>query len=228
MQKIEQEPITTKLDSRLGESVTTHPAYAQIGVSRVSGHANLYDSDFSHKNFITISICRSEKYRGLNRDWHHGREELIEVMLSEAQWATFVSSPNVGGGVPCTLNNLRGESVPSLPDAKDTRSLFKVEMNEMVAELQNDLSNITKELDGPLGKKKVEDIRKSLELLNKRLTESTGFVADQFDEHIEHTVEKAKIEVNAYVTNLVHRIGLDAITNANVPILLTNTKDKQI
>lgn len=226
MRKIEQEPVTTKSDSRLGESVTTHPAYAQIGARRVSGHANLYDSDFSHQNFITISIYRSEKHRGLNRDWHFGREEIIEVMLSEAQWATFVSSPNVGSGVPCTLNHLAGESIPSLPDAPDTRSLFKVEMKEMVAELQNDLSNIAKELDGPLGKKKVEDIRKSLELLSGRLTGSTGFVADSFDEHIEHTVEKAKIEVNAYVTNLVHRTGLDAISNATVPILLTDSSTK--
>lgn len=219
MRAIEQ-PVTIKSESRLDESVTTHPAYAQIGASRVSGHANLYDSDFSHQNFITITIRRSEKYRSLNRDWHFGRNELIEVMLSEAQWATFVSTPNVGSGVPCTLNHIAGEAVPQLPNAPDTRSLFKTEMKEMVAELQSDLSNLAKELDGPLGKKKVDELRKSLELLSGRLTGSTGFVADQFDEHIEHTIEKAKIEVNAYVTNLVQRTGIDAIQNGSVPILL--------
>jgi hypothetical protein len=48
-----EEPVVTKGDR--DETVTTHPAYAQIGVSRVTGQASLYGSDFKHHNFMTIS-----------------------------------------------------------------------------------------------------------------------------------------------------------------------------
>jgi hypothetical protein len=227
MQKNIEEPVTIESNDRMSDSVTTHPAYAQIGASRCSGNANLYDSDFSHQNFIAIRICKSEKHRSLNRDWHFGREELIEVMLSEAQWATFVSTPNVGSGVPCTINHIRGEYIPALPSSIDTRSLFKTEMKEMMKEIQSDIRNVSKELDGALGKKKVDELRKTLDMITSRITNSTGFVADQFDEHIENTVEKAKIEVNAYVTNLVQRTGLDMLHGGSAPILLTYDNDTE-
>ena len=64
------------------------------------GSTNLYDSDFRHNHYMTITIRASELHRDLNRDWHFGRNELIEVALTESQWATFVSAPNMGSGLP--------------------------------------------------------------------------------------------------------------------------------
>jgi hypothetical protein len=95
-----EDPVSapTRGPGGMDEMTTTHPAFGQIGASRVSGHIQLYDSDFHHNAYMTISIRRSELHRSLNRDWHYGRDELIEVALSEAQWATFVSAPNIGSG----------------------------------------------------------------------------------------------------------------------------------
>jgi hypothetical protein len=210
MRKVE-EPVTIEEHGPTHDSVTTHPAFAQIGASRVSGDAHLYDSDFTHQHYMTITIRRSQLHRGLSRDWHFGRGELIQVALSEAQWATFVSSPNQGSGVPCTLTHLIGESIPELPKPQNASHQFKREMHETIMEIQRDLSALAEGMSGALSKTKVDAIRKNIEMQAHRLSNSTGFVAEQFDEHIEKTVEKAKIEISAYATNAIQRAGLEAI-----------------
>jgi hypothetical protein len=99
-----QDPTIEKVDSPISDSVEKHPAYAQIGASRVSGGTYLYGSNFAHQHYVTISITKSELNRSLSRDWASGGEEYIEVALSEAQWASFVSTLNSGTGIQCTLN----------------------------------------------------------------------------------------------------------------------------
>lgn len=79
------EPTITQDDGPRGGHTVRHPAFASIRASRVSGGANLYDSDFQHQHYVTVSIMRSELHRTLSNDWHHGREELIEVAMSESQ-----------------------------------------------------------------------------------------------------------------------------------------------
>ena len=81
--------------------VLTHPAYAQVSISHVSGSSDLYGSDFTHQNYVTLSISRSELHRDLNRDWYFEREELIEIALSEAQYATMVAAPRIIAGRNC-------------------------------------------------------------------------------------------------------------------------------
>src|SRR3546814_5396409 len=69
---------------------------------------------FPHQNFVSIRICRSSLNRDLSNDWHYGKDQMMEVNMSEAQWATFVSSMNVGSGTPCTLASVDGQPVPGL------------------------------------------------------------------------------------------------------------------
>ena len=82
-------------------TVYSHPAYAQIRASRVSGSTNLYASDFNHSHFMTVTISKSEHHRHLSNDWYHEKGQLIEIAMSESQWAHFISSANVGSGSQC-------------------------------------------------------------------------------------------------------------------------------
>src|SRR4051812_4593225 len=96
-----------------------HPAWAMIGASRVQNGgpgATLFDSDIRHQHTVRVSISTASRRRDLNRDWLHAEREFVEVEMSEAQWASFVSSMNVGNGVPCTLRRCEGEyEVPGMP-----------------------------------------------------------------------------------------------------------------
>src|SRR5206468_4534966 len=112
-----------------------HPAYAMIGASRVTGGKVLFGSDFKHMNYITIRIKPGRVHRGLSNDWYgsSGGREYIEVALSEAQWAGFVSRMNVSDGVPCTVQwrDTVGY-VPQIPEPVDRTKQFDDEMRKTV------------------------------------------------------------------------------------------------
>lgn len=113
----EQEPevVEVTTGAHRGSKLLRHPAYGQIGASRTYGGGRaLYGSDFRHNSSVTIRISESEVTRDLSRDWPHATREIVEVTLSEAQWATFVSSLNMGEGTQCTLAHVMGERKPPI------------------------------------------------------------------------------------------------------------------
>ncbi len=221
MARLVEDPVTTPETGPMGGTVTTHPAYALIGASRVSGRSNLFQSDFSHNAFLTITIQRTKLHRGLSNDWHHGGQELIHVSLSEAQWATFVSSPNVGAGVPCTLNHLNGEIIPGLPDPRPRVHQFGAEVRERAAESIADLDTLRVEIEGlGLSGKKTAALLETVRKARSTFTSSLPFIAEQFDEHMEGTVEKAKSEIHGYMTGAIMRSGIESLSG-KLPLQLS-------
>jgi len=216
-----QDPETTN-EPRAGDmerEVSRHPAYAQVSISHVSGSGCLYGSDFEHHNYVTLSIKRSELHRDLARDWHFEREELIEIALSEAQYATMISAPN-RSGVPCTLQRFNGEMIPSLP-RRDSTKLYDAEIERKLYKTVEALERQRDEIKAAVGKlpKKVqEQVLGPIEVAIREIKHNTPFVMESFDEHMEASIEKAKVEVNAYVTNTVMRAGL-AVLQGGTPLL---------
>lgn len=209
-----EEPTIEISDARPGheETIERHPSYALIGASRVTGQTFLYGTDFEHAHYVTISIRKSELHRRLSQDWHFGREEYIEVALSEAQWATFVSSMNVGQGVPCTLNHLGNKSIPQIPRKADRQEQFKSEIGQAAEEGLKRLEALEKTVEGlKISQKAKDEILSKTRMVAATFTSNMPFIAKSFDEHMEETVEKAKIEVNAYVQSALVRTGLAAL-----------------
>lgn len=226
-----QEPVTVPDNSRPGSehrTTTSHPAFGQIRASRVSGRSNLYGSDFTHNQYITVSICRSQFDRDLSRDWVHAQDELIEVKMSEAQWATFVSSLNVGGGVQCTLNHLDGESVPELPDPISRADQFGVEMRRTMQSATDTLRKCAAEVASMgLPKGKTKAIIDSFDRAIMQIDRNVPFVASQFEEHVEEVIESAKTEIHGHMVSLVQRAGLEALA-AGGGVLELKTGDKML
>ena len=80
------------------------PYMGQISASRISGgQINLYGSNIQHHEVISITINASETHRDYNQDYFTPKETKVEVWLSAAQWAEFLTRMNVGGGTPCTI-----------------------------------------------------------------------------------------------------------------------------
>lgn len=203
------EPTVTKKDD---ETRVTHPAFAQIGASRTTGHATLYDSDFTHHATIRIRICESELVRSLSHDRHHGGRQYIEVELSEAQWATFVSAMNTGDGTPCTLRYLRGEQIASLPPPEDRSKQFAGEIDEHCQECIDNLTALRNKVDEmKLPKGKTEEIKKAINHAIMQLRSNLPFIAKSFGEHAEAVIEKAKQEVHGYAMGVITRTGLDTL-----------------
>lgn len=191
----------------------SHPAYGMIGASRVSSTpgAALYGSDFDHQHYMTIRIYRSELDRStLSSDYYSAGKQVIEVALSEAQWATFVSAPNMGHGVPCTVQYEQGVGpIPGIEPIEDRRQQFDAEvrrrMDGVVQTVNDALGDVT------LTKKQ----RAVFESILRGLTDGLPWVAKQFDEHAEQTIEKAKMEVAAYIQTALVRAGVEALGGGN-------------
>lgn len=186
----------------------THPAFAQISAHRVSGHATLYGSDFHHQNHIRVSIARSELTRGLSTDWPHTGRELIEVSLSEAQWAHFVSSLNVGTGTQCTLSHVNREVVPGLPDPVSRTDQFGAEMHARQQRALASLALLSGAInEAGLSGKKAATLVNLVRRAAQDIDGNTKFVADMFGEHMEKVVQDAKAEVNAYALGVLSSVS---------------------
>lgn len=191
----------------------SHPAYAVIGASRVHGSpgAVLFGSDFRHQSYIVIRIAKAELRRGLSRDWVHGREQLMEVALSEAQWATFLSTLNVGEGTPTTLRWTPGGDVPAIIPTTNRRDQYNGEVDDRLTHALDLIHEAS--AAAPTKKMKAQ-----LDKAAQELESNLDFVARSFDEHAERTVEKAKVEVAAYISGAIQRAGIAAIAGSD-PVL---------
>ncbi len=218
-------------DDPINDTVERHPAYAQIGAMRVSGGAYLYGSDFRHQHYITIQIHDSVLHRQLSGDRPHAGKRLIEIAMSEAQWATFVSSLNQGSGVQCTLEYTREEGlVPPIAQPKDRKLQFSKEMIERFDMAVRALKDLAAQIDeSPLSGKKKKALKDQLRTAERNLTPNMEFVAERFDEHMEHTVERAKSEVNAYAQHTLGDLAQMALRGGvgSDPLLLETSEEEK-
>jgi hypothetical protein len=199
-------------EDSLAERKVTHPSFGQISASRVSGGAFLYGSDFQHQHFIKVSISHSVLNRSLSRDWPFAGKEITEVWMSEAQWATFVSSLNVGMGVQCTLRHINHNAIPMLSGVPKRHDQFRAEAAARMQIASDQLKDLGAEIQSSsLSQKAKNELIGKLNMAQMNMIDNIGFVAKQFSEHIETTVEAAKVEVNAYIQGTISRAGLTAL-----------------
>lgn len=213
-----EQPVTAA-GHRGDETTTTHPAFGNISASRVNGTHTLYGSDFTHNGFMSITIMRSEHGRSHCHDWHYGTDELIEVSLTEAQWATFVSSPNVGSGVPCTIEHIQGKRMPGLPDPISRSDQFAGELRKTMEASLLSLQTAIAEIDGMgLPKAKAGQIKARISTTMREISANMPYVAQTFEQHVEQTIEKGKAEFHGYMTAAMQRAGVAAIAGGGLPL----------
>ncbi|XAI96308.1 hypothetical protein [Microcystis phage Mae-JY30] len=202
-------------------TVYSHPAFGQISVHRVSGVRSLYGSDFLHGRFVRIAISASSVTRDLAHDWPHPGKTIIEVDLSEAQWAAFVSSMNVGAGTQCTIDFIRGEGqMPLLPPPESRAEQFGGEAKQKLAEGVGAVRRARAMIDElGLPKGKADKLREELDRSIRELSQNLPFVAKSFDEHTERTTERAKAEVHGYINAAIARAGIAALSSTEEPLL---------
>lgn len=85
---------------------TKHKSFGMVSFTRTHGYANLFGSDFRHRNYITIRVQRASCEHKLSRDWYYGEQELVEIFISETQLTQLITSLNTGDGVTCTIGEL--------------------------------------------------------------------------------------------------------------------------
>lgn len=203
----------------------THPAMGMIGASRGQHSppgAVLYDSDIRHGTTITVSIGTGSRRRDLNRDWLRKEKEFVEVEMSEAQWASFVSSMNTGNGVPCTIRRREDEYlVPGLPP----EARLKESIDEVRGAAQEAFGKVREALDAYTEKKTAANLR-HLTAMIKNAPANIAFAGDSLTEHAENVVQKARADIEAMVTARAQQLGIDAGDLAQGALDAGDTKEE--
>lgn len=224
---IEEPIVTANSGTHRDEITVTHPAFGQITVSRIQGSRALYGSDFEHHTYVRITVYKSELTRHLSKDWPHQREQLMSVDMSEAQWATFVSSFGSGSGVQCTLERFNGVGIPEFP-LRDEGQEYKIEQDKALQTALDNLKELKATIEANvqgLTKVKQAELLKNVNMSIRKLSDSLPFIANSFSEHMEERVEKARVEIHAYLGETVKRAGLEKLAGEG-PLRLTKRDDE--
>jgi hypothetical protein len=199
------------------EQIIKHPAFGKISLSHVQGRRNLFMVDYPQGHFVTLRLKRAELHRNLSNDWVFGGNEIIEIAMSQVQWAQFLSSPNTEG-VPCTLEHYfdheSGKMIqPRLPekhvaDSKKYAEEVAETARDAAKRLDAALKKAEEILSGKTVKKgDVEALKNDLFMARQELKDNLPFVVQQAEEKIEASVESAKGEVAAHTQFILTRLG---------------------
>lgn len=200
-----------------------HPAFGMIAAHRISAQpgAVLFDSDIRHNYFIRVTISTATRKRDLNRDWLHGDRQLIEVEMSEAQWASFVSAMNTSG-VPCTLARTEDGDRPGLT--------YAPRLAESIQEVHNAAEDAFAEIreafaayEASIAGASAADRRKALHTLGAKISNATpnvDYAGKALSEHAENIVQRSRADIEAMVLSHGGQLGIDV-----APLLALETAE---
>lgn len=199
-----------------------HPSFGQISASRVSSNPAqpMYGSAIRHGHYIILNISTSEMHRNLSQEWYHDKEEIIRIRMSEHQFAQFITSLNIGGGTPCTIERLQGKGIEAPPIPNEVSQIHK-EFAETAADVAKALADAQKRLDamlqpgGKASKAELNALRGELDTAVREMQSNLPFVAKQFAEAVEHTVSEAKGAIEAYMAHAAAKAGISQTQIAN-------------
>lgn len=200
---------------RSGEEMPeTHPSYGAFSVHRVNGDTPLFGSPFRHHNYITVSIGRAERHRHLGKDYHFAglRGELIEISMSESQWARAISSVGLGGGIPCTLEYVGMKRQERCPEQQEVKR-FNDEIRKTTAEASSFLEEAEAAMEALLNdkaptKEKRKQVLELLSTARRRMQDSAPFVVEQLGERMDTIIQDGKTEIEAFANATIVEAGL--------------------
>lgn len=103
--------------------------------------------------------------------------------------------------------------IPGLPYRNST-TIYPDEVQERIdramARIDAAIKRVEDETAG-LSQKKRETIVGALRAAKQEIELNVPFVVKSFDEHMHDTIERAKVEVNAYVQNVIQRAGIERL-----------------
>jgi len=229
--KVPRKEYERKTQARHGgdEVEETHESYGLVQINRGSSSGQrLFGSSVSHQHVFTLRVLR-----GLRRAADYGerfssdgRVPIVEIAMTPAQFVEMITTQNSGEGVPCTIEYVEGVRMDRTPD--DAGSELKVMSDlfkERLAKTVKELNAHDDTLEALLSKKTFaradkDMIRSVVRAAARLLDDNAPFVIKTFGEHVEKAAAKGKLEVEAFITTALHKIGVKAVRDAGGTLLL--------
>lgn len=200
----------------MDEQEYKHPSFGNIQLTRRSGgNKTVFGSGAKYRTTVVLKISTAYYTRKLSYDWIAPAKNLVEVEMSEAQFAQFIMSSGVGEGTPCTIKYITGQEIEDCPEIEMCQQLH-TELDSALKGLQDvmsELKAVVKELsDKPrLTKEDKERLNRVIDTAKRAVDGDLQFIQEQFDEAMDKSVNAAEIEAEAYVANIRNQAGMLAI-----------------
>lgn len=207
-----------KVEETLFGTKTSHPSYGTLAFSRRSGGSMvLFGTSIEHKDVIGMRLYHANITRGLHEDHIYGNKLIAEVEMSYSQFAEAITSLNMGSGVPVTIRwtEKDGEIPPC--DFVSKRDQFVNEFKEKRKKATDESQQLIKDVAELFSQKKAltkadkDVILNKLHHLNMDIGCNMDFIADQFNEQMDKTVNEAKGEIEAFMQNKINTIATAAL-----------------
>lgn len=210
-----------RTDDVLGER-EDHPSYGKIVLNKTMsggrGHA-MVGSPLLHHSLVKLEVKGAVKRRQYGKDYFYDDKTIVDLYMTEHQWAEFVSSFGVGAGVPVTLNYRPAPGYELMrcedPPHTSPRSAHVGDVDKALAKARavvDELNAATTALKKPAAQVKRADLDRVADAalqVNNWLASNLPFVQQCFEEAMEKTVASAKAEVMGFTTGLLMQAGLE-------------------
>jgi len=212
-----------------------HESYGLIGINNIqcSNGVSLFGSSIKHNRMIRLRISRAIVERNLSQEWFFGRETVIEIDLSSAQFAQFITTPNIGDGVPCTIRYVEGNKMED-PPYRGQNEIFNQELQTDFLKAMEGADSLISDADAMLESKgplKVADkkiLHNKLKMLVQHIKANMPFLHKQFTRSMDKTVVSAKAEIENFYTSTIMKMGKKALEESNKENQFLIEEDKEI
>ena len=196
----------------------THESYGLAGLYRTEGTVGaLFGSHLDkHHTTMHLRIFHAERRHDLARDWFYAEnsQPIVEIVFSAAQFAEFVTTPNMGAGVPCTIRSIEGRAMAKPPKVDTEAQATQASVDEKFVSLARKLDAVLVECREALADAKVPQKRQDAILgpiagLVQEMTRNIPWAAGQLRETMAKTVSAAKAEVEAALVHMIHKAGIE-------------------
>jgi hypothetical protein len=221
-----------------------HPSFGMIGISRTSGNASLFESEIRHQYYLSIRIKEAVRLIDGTHTHIHGGKELIEINLTEAQFATLMTQPNHGDGVPCTIHysiadknepwtHPRFMSRPYPPAPERFEKKFHKEAGERAKIISDNLADLEKEIDSFLSgdlkanKGTLNILKAKVSSARQQIDQNIPYVLHTAEEQLEKKISAAVIEFEGYINQSLQQKGLALAQGTSSPQLYLSPSPKE-
>jgi len=223
MSERKQVPIKSEKSSD-GDVVETHPSFGMVSVSRYtcSPPQHFFGSAIAHHAGVSLSISIASRRRNLSNNWYFGEGELVEINMTEAQFAELMCSFNTSG-VPCTINHVNKRVADLYPDVGVPPCPERNERKQIEAEFKREMANITQGLQDLIEKARVLETKPNInktdrreflniaETLQRKIDSCLPFIQGQFNEAMDGVLVNAKADLESFTGQILRQAGVEAV-----------------
>lgn len=205
-----------------------HESWGVVGLyHQYHNGRELFGSDVTNHSTICLKIKTAQCSRELGRDWIMGDETLIEISLSANQFADMLTNTNMGDGVPCTIEYVRGMGSIQYKPQKPKLEVIEEERDLLAESVVEHIQASISMVEDLVKNKKISKVAGDALIFNMRKAHSDlvgggkEFYKKQAKQEVESMVVEAKRQVQEYVDSKIYSTGLQMLKDGfNAPILL--------